>query len=38
MYSKPAPVVGSGVMSRKGPTPLGRAAVMYEPLFPVNEW
>jgi hypothetical protein len=37
MYSKPAFVVASGVISRNEPTPLGRPTVMYEPLLPVNE-
>ena len=35
--SKPAPAVESGVIKRKGPTPLGLLIVMYEPFCPVNE-
>jgi hypothetical protein len=37
MYSKPAPVAGSGVISTNGPTPLGRFTAMYELDCPVNE-
>jgi hypothetical protein len=37
MYSSLEPVDASGVKSTKFPMPLGRLAVMYDPLSPMNE-